>query len=87
MPQKSFVVAALLVTVLFLFSSMVVFAKDPHWNGVGWYLVVDVVDLEGLIVLGGPLPDEASCKAKLPPSDDETTYSCEYLNERPDWDL
>lgn len=86
MPPKPFAVAAFLITALFLITDSAVSAKDNHWNGVGWYLIVDVVDL-GLVVLGGPVPDEASCKAKLPPSDDETKYYCEYLTERPDWDL
>jgi len=85
MPPKQFAVAAFLIAALFVVAGTAVSAKDKHWNGVGWYLIVDVVDL-GLIVLGGPV-DEASCKAKLPPSDDETKYSCEYLTERPDWDL
>jgi hypothetical protein len=85
MRPKQFAVAAFLTTALFLTAGTAVAAKDKHWNGVGWYLIVDVADL-GLIVLGGPV-DEASCKAKLPPSDDETKCYCEYLTERPDWDL
>ncbi|MBP6014174.1 MAG: hypothetical protein KBA31_18240 [Alphaproteobacteria bacterium] len=85
MAPKQSAVAAFLTAALFLVAATAASAEDKHWNGVGWYLIVDVVDL-GLIVLGGPV-DEASCKAKLPPSDNETKYYCEYLTERPDWDL
>ena len=86
MSPKPFTVAPLLLAAMFLVPGTLATAKDNHWNGAGWYLIVDVIDL-GTIVFGGPLPDEASCQAKLPPSDDETTYSCAYLTERPDWDL
>ena len=57
---------------------------DPAWTAPGWYQVADTI--VGPFVWKGPFADEDSCKASLPPNEDDADYACEYLSERPSWD-
>ena len=57
---------------------------EPMWKGAGWYQVADTI--VGPFVWAGPFASESECREKLPPNEDDADYSCEYLNERPEWD-
>ena len=76
-------IAALLLTLAPLVLAAVAHAA-PGWTSPGWYQMADTI--VGPFVWKGPFADEDSCKATLPPNEDDADYSCEYLNERPSWD-
>ena len=65
-------------------------AAEPRWNGAGWYQIEDV-EVWGWII-NGPYWSEPDCKSTLPADDyDEyadyySTFYCEYLETKPDWD-
>lgn len=54
------------------------------WTTPGWYQVADTI--VGPFVWQGPFTDESSCRATLPPNEEDADYTCVYLTERPDWD-
>ena len=56
----------------------------PLFTSPGWYQLADTI--VGPFVWKGPFADEESCKASLPPNEEDADYTCEYLNERPSWD-
>ena len=59
-------------------------AADPVWTKPGWYSVA--VSFNGPEMEGGPFDDEASCQATLPEGNDMWQFSCERLEEKPDFD-
>lgn len=84
MLAKPFVVAAALAAMLFLSGASSAYAEAVQWNGAGWYVTAD--NFGEVWFVNGPFADEASCKANVPPDDDDAIYGCAYLSERPDLD-
>lgn len=57
------------------------------WKVPGWYQIQD--DFFVPFLLEGPFDDENSCRATLTEANatvDDAVITCEYLNERPNWD-
>ena len=73
---------------LLCFSLAMAFAAtasaDPVWTKPGWYAVA--VSWSGPEMEAGPFDDEASCQAALPQGNEMWSFSCERLEEKPEYD-
>jgi hypothetical protein len=66
----------------FVAFSTAAFAK--RWSEPGWYQISD--GLIGIFIYGGPYSDEDSCRRTLPRADQHSSFTCDYLFERPSYD-
>lgn len=79
--------AALALTALAsLALSLAAAGAEPVWTTPGWYQVGDTIVGPVMLLGGGPFADEDTCKATLPPNEEDADYTCDYLTERPSWD-
>lgn len=56
---------------------------DVHWTGPGWYVVED--NPGGLFLIFGPVGDEPTCIAAMPPDEEEAIFECKVFQEKPSW--
>jgi hypothetical protein len=73
---------ALLALAFIAFSTSAVAAR---WSGPGWYQITD--GLLGVYIFAGPFSDADSCRRTLLPDDENNSYECDYLAERPSYDM